>query len=262
MSGARGASAQERQAQDGVSPALEPEVAQWYAEKYYDVEDEVLRVFEPLETPILDRHIANGMRVLDAMMGRGRHALRYAGRGCAVWGNDLNPHMVALVGKAAEAAALSLTLTALDARDLRGIEDGAFDVSFAMYSSLGTIPGSAHRQRAMDEIARVTRQGGLVVIQAHNRLDTFFERDLLAAALRGQFLPREGMERGDILLDYHGLKDMRNHLYTPGELKESFERAGMRVVEEHYMDYANVRMIDGTFRKLQADGFVFVGKKA
>lgn len=246
------------------SPALEPKNAQWYAEHYYSVEDDIIPTFERLDTPLLDRKLKPGMAVFDAMMGRGRHAIRYAKRGCRVWGNDLNPHMVALVRKSAKAASVPrgmLTLTNLDATDLKGVPSDRFDVSFAMYSSIGTIPGSRNRQKAMDEIARVTRPGGLVIIHAHNRLDALFEREFWPW-VREMLLKRpEGFEPGDILMDYNGLHGMFNHFYSPGELRRSLRKAGLKVVEEHYENYGTRKTIRHPFRRLVADGFVFVGKK-
>lgn len=247
-----------------VSPAVDPKNAQWYAEQYYKIEDDVLAVFEKLDTPFLDKRLEPGMLVFDAMMGRGRHAVRYAKRGCKVWGNDLNPHMVRHARDAARAAHVPpgrLKLTNLDATHLEGVPSDHFDVSIAMFSSVGTIPGSRNRQRAINEMARVTRPGGLVIIHAHNRLDALFEREFWPWVKEMYFSRPKHLERGDIITDYNGLEGMFNHFYSPGELRESFRKARLAVVEEHYQDYAARKEISGPLRKLRADGFVFVGRK-
>jgi len=125
---------------------------------------------------------------------------------------------------------------------------------------LARSPGSTSRQTGNGRDRARDEAGGLVIIQAHNRLDTFFEWDLLAAALRGQFLPAKGWSAAMCCSTTTGSRTCATILHS-GELKDSFEHAGLCVTEEHYMDYENVRIIDGPFKKLQADGFVFVGKK-
>lgn len=240
------------------SPAVEKRIAKWYADNYYSVEDEIIPVFERMETPFLDKRIKRGMKVFDAMMGRGRHALRYAQRGCAVWGNDLNPHMVKHARKAAEHLGVKAKLTVLDATNLKSVRSGQFDAVIAMYSALGTIPGKDGRQKAMREFARVCKPGGIVIIHAHNRLDTFLKPgfwDWIVEGWIGRHAP------GDMVTSYNGLDDMYNHFYTPHEFRRSFRKAGLQVIEEAYMHYPTRRWLKGPFAKLKADGFIFVGRK-
>lgn len=246
-----------------ISPAVHPKNAQWYAQHYYAVEDDIIPVFEKLDTPLLDRLLKPGMRVLDAMMGRGRHAVRYAQAGCIVTGNDLNPHMVAFARTTAKAANVPkgrLRLRVGDATRLPD-RDGAYDATIALFSAVGTIPHSRKRQAAISEMARVTKRDGLVVIHAHNRLDGFFSPGFIVWSWRNLIRPDNGLERGDIITDYNGLRRMFNHFYTPGEFHRSFRRAGLRVIEEHYHNYPARKEIRGPFKRWRADGFIYVGKK-
>jgi ubiquinone/menaquinone biosynthesis C-methylase UbiE len=243
------------------SPVVKGKLAQDYAKHYYVIEDDIFTVFEHLDTPFLDKRLKPGMLVLDATMGRGRHAVRYAKRGCTVWGNDLNPHMVAIARKAAKEAGVRMHFLNLDARRLKGVPTGKFDAVISMFSSIGTIPHAKNRQMAVNELARVTRPGGIVIIHAHNRLDTFLKRDWIGWAVKTTFSPDEGLETGDMVTDYNGLENMFNHFYTPAEFRRSFRKAGLAVVEEHYMNYMGRRFIEGPLRKLKADGFIFVGRK-
>jgi ubiquinone/menaquinone biosynthesis C-methylase UbiE len=240
------------------SPAVEKRIAKWYADNYYSVEDEIIPLFEKMETPFLDKRIKPGMHLFDAMMGRGRHALRYAKRGCKVWGNDLNPYMVAHVRKAAKHLKVKPRLTVLDATSLRSVKSSQFDVVIAMYSALGTIPQAKNRQKAMNEFARVCKPGGVVIIHAHNRLDTFLKPafwDWIIEGWLGRHAP------GDMVTSYNNLDDMYNHFYTPGEFRNSFAKAGLKVAEEAYMHYPTKRWLKGPLRKLKADGFIFVAIK-
>jgi ubiquinone/menaquinone biosynthesis C-methylase UbiE len=243
------------------SPVVRGKLAKHYAENYYTIENDILPIFEKLDTPLLDKKLESGMKVLDAMMGRGRHTIRYARRGCSVHGNDLNPYMVAVVRKAAKLAGVQLTLTATDVCTLKGIASNTFDATIAMFSALGTISQAKNRQQAMHAMARVTRPGGRVIIHAHNRLDMFLEPTLFWAAVQITLLPKNGLQQGDVLMDYNGLRKMFNHYYTPREFRTAFKKVGLTVVEEHYMDYEKKKFITGRLRKLHANGFIFVGVK-
>ena len=246
-----------------ISPVVEGEKAAWYAKNYEKIEDDISKVFEKLDTPFLDKRIKPGTKVLDAMMGKGRHAIRYAKRGTYVWGNDLNPYMVALARDNAKKAKLDsskIWFSCRDARTLKKVPKN-FDMTIAMFSAVGTVPHSKNRQQIMNRLAKHTKKGGLVIVHAHNRLDAFFEKDFFWWVVGNTIKPAKGLERGDIVSDYNNLAQMFNHLYTPDEFRKSFEMAGLEVVEEHYMNYETKKFISGPLRKLKADGFIFVGKK-
>ncbi len=247
-----------------ISPAVAKKNARWYAKNYYAVEDDILAIFEKFDTSLLDEFLKPKMRVLDAMMGRGRHAIRYAVHGCIVTGNDLNPHMVTYARKAAKTLRLTskqLKLQTGDATDLKNIKTGSFDVAIAMFSAVGTIPGSQKRQAAMNEMARAVKKNGLVIVHAHNILDGLFKRDFAAWSWRNLIRADKGLEKGDIVTDYNGMKKMFNHFYTPAQFRKSYREAGLIVVEERYYDYGTKEEVKGPFKRLRADGFIFIGKK-
>lgn len=248
-----------------ISPAVESHTAAWYAKNYREIEDDIGPVFEKLDTPFLDERLKPGMKVFDGLMGQGRHALRYAKRGCIVHGNDLNPHMVAFATAEAKRLRIpekNLKLTVGDATRLKGVPSDRFDAALAMFSAIGTIPGSANRQKAMDELSRVTKPGGIVIVHAHNRWDTFFSHEFLPWTIRTYTIPVGTLEKGDIIADYNGLEGMFNHFYSPRELRRSMRKAGLEVVEEAYLAYHPPAFLKGVFRKVRADGFLFVGRKA
>ncbi len=245
------------------SPVVKGDIARWYAKNYSKIEDDIENVFEPLDTPFLDKKIKPNMKVLDAMMGQGRHAIRYAKRGSFVWGNDFNVHMVERAMVLAKKAKLDpdkMRFSCKDARNLKNVPKN-FDVTIAMFSAVGTVPKSKNRQQIMNTLAKHTKKGGIVIVHAHNRLDSFIEKDFVIWAFKNVISPDDGLERGDMIADYNGLESMFNHFYTPGEFRKSFRLAGLKVVEENYMNYTKKKFISGPLRKFKADGFIFVGKK-
>jgi ubiquinone/menaquinone biosynthesis C-methylase UbiE len=243
------------------SPVVTGEKAAWYAKHYYAVEDDIMPTFEKLDTPFLDRKLTPGMLVLDAMCGRGRHAIRYAKRGCVVEANDLNPHMVHHAARLAKAARATIRWHNIDASRLRGIPANRYDAVIAMFSAVGTIPDAARRQDALRAFARVVKPGGIVIVHAHNRWDTFFKPSWWPWVARTYLFPEKGLITGDMVTHYNGLQDMFNHFYSPREFRDAFRAAGLRVLEERYEDYEKRKARTGIARKLFADGFTFVAEK-
>ncbi len=246
-----------------ISPVVEGDKAAWYAKNYEKIEDDISRIFEKMDTPFLDKRLTKDMKVLDAMCGKGRHAIRYAKRCKFVWANDLNPHMVALARDDSRKHKLSPDKIWFSCRDAANIKNAPkdFDATIAMFSAIGTVPKAKNRQKIMNSLAKHTKKNGIVIVHAHNRLDSFFEKDFFWWVVRTSISPKKGLETGDMIADYNGLEDMFNHFYTPAEFRKSFRKAGLEVVEEHYMNYGTKKFIKGPLRKFKADGFIFVAKK-
>jgi SAM-dependent methyltransferase len=103
-----------------------------------------------------------GERVLDIACGTGNTALVAQARGAAVTGLDLTPGLLAVARRrAAEAGLDDITWQEGDAENLP-FPDAAFDV---VVSSCGLM-FAPDQQKVADEVARVTRRGGRIAIQA------------------------------------------------------------------------------------------------
>jgi ubiquinone/menaquinone biosynthesis C-methylase UbiE len=109
--------------------------------------------------------IRAGERVLDIACGTGNTALAARARGAAVTGLDLTPELLAVAKKrGAEHGYDDIIWQEGDAEDLP-FPDGAFDV---VVSSCGLMFAPDQRKVA-SEVARVTRRGGRIAIQAWTR---------------------------------------------------------------------------------------------
>ena len=103
-----------------------------------------------------------GERVRDIACGTGNTALAVRARGAEVTGLDLTPELLAVAREREAAEGLSgINWKEGDAENLP-FEDGSFDV---VVSSCGLM-FAPDQQRVADEVARVTRPGGRVAIQA------------------------------------------------------------------------------------------------
>jgi SAM-dependent methyltransferase len=109
--------------------------------------------------------IRAGERVLDVACGTGNTALMARARGAAVTGLDLTPELLAVARRrAAEADLGGIEWVEGDAERMP-FPDGAFDV---VVSSCGLM-FAPDQQKIADEVARVTKRGGRIAIQAWTR---------------------------------------------------------------------------------------------
>lgn len=109
--------------------------------------------------------IRAGEKVLDIACGTGNTALAAAARGADVTGLDLTPELLDVASARARAAGLAdITWQEGDAEHLPFPAD-SFDVAV---SSCGLM-FAPDQQRVADEVARVTRPGGRIAIQAWTR---------------------------------------------------------------------------------------------
>ncbi len=246
-----------------IAEAVEAEkISKDYAEHFYE-QEAVMASHFLLDTALLDRLIRPGSRIFDAMMARGRHVLHFARKGCSVYGNDRNKHMVGLVRAELRKESLKAKLLSRDVTNLKGVKDNYFDSVICMYSSLGCIPGSSNRQKAMAEFARILRPGGIVVVHAHSPLGDLEKPTDILLMLRDMFPKRPaGLERGDCYY-LHGssLGYSYVHEFKPKEFRKLFESAGLRIVKEFYLNLKQDKVIHKLLF-FASGGFIFVGQKA
>ncbi len=245
-----------------IAEAVEAEKkSREYAEQFYE-QEAVMASHFVLDTALLDRLIPPGSRIFDAMMARGRHVLHFARKGYSVYGNDRNKHMVKLVEEELRNEGLKAKLLSIDVTNLKQVRDDYFDSVICMYSSLGCIPGSFNRQKAMREFARILKPGGIVVVHAHSPLDTLEKPTDLLWMLKGMFWKTPaGLERGDwYYLHGSSLGYSYIHEFRPKEFRNLFTSAGLKVVKEFYLNLKQDRIIHDLF-SFASGGFIFVGRK-
>jgi SAM-dependent methyltransferase len=135
--------------------------ATWAAGDY----DAIARGIQPVADHVVRvARVRAGERVLDVACGTGNTALVARARGAVVTGLDLTPELLDVArGRAAEEG-LDVTWTVGDAEALP-FPDGSFDV---VLSSCGLM-FAPDQQKVAEEVARVTRPGGRIAIQAWTR---------------------------------------------------------------------------------------------
>lgn len=119
---------------------------------------------------IARRHIAPGMRVLDAACGTGNTALLAARRGAGVTGVDIASNLLQQARERADREGLEVAFEEGDVEDLP-YDDASFDLVLSMYG----VMFAPRPERAAAELVRVCRPGGQIVL-ANWRPDGFIAR--------------------------------------------------------------------------------------
>ncbi len=133
--------------------------ATWAAGDYDRIAQGILAVADHV---VRSGRIHAGDRLLDVACGTGNTALVARARGAEVTGLDLTPELLAIAEQhAAEEGYDDITWKVGDAEELP-FPDGTFDV---VVSSCGLM-FAPDQQKVANEVARVTKRGGRVAIQA------------------------------------------------------------------------------------------------
>jgi SAM-dependent methyltransferase len=122
----------------------------------------------------LERYLPKSGRVLDAGGGPGRYAIELCRRGYQVVLLDISRGCLDFAGERFGAESNEVRERLEDAvvgdvRDLSPFEDCSFDVVLCL-DPLSYLPELAERSKALDELLRVTKVGGLVCIAVRGYL--------------------------------------------------------------------------------------------
>jgi ubiquinone/menaquinone biosynthesis C-methylase UbiE len=182
-----------------------------------------------------------GLRVLDAGCGSGFQTVQFAATGAKVWGMDISPE---LVNMAAKKLLDTGSQSSVQVSDLQAIPflDGSFDVVCCLGSTLSFIPDY---RKAVEEMARVLRPGGRILIEVENKwnLDMFwatlnalmfdildYGEDLRSSLEWARHPLKEGFWGYSKFnqVETEGEIDLFMRFFTPTEVSELLESQGLR----------------------------------
>jgi ubiquinone/menaquinone biosynthesis C-methylase UbiE len=132
-----------------------------------------------------------GRRLLEVGFGMGTDLFQFASAGAIVAGVDLSPEHLRIATQRFRLSGIPADLRLADAERLP-FADGSFDVVY----TFGVVHHTPDTQRAVDEIYRVLKPGGLAVIGVYHRFSVYFLCSVLLESyiLRLRFL-RESYRR-------------------------------------------------------------------
>ena len=121
----------------------------------------------PAEEILVLEYFPDNAQVLDLGCGAGRTTIPMAEMGLKVVGIDFSPSMIQMAQELAKVSNVEPDLQVMDAMDLK-FADSNFDIALFSYNGLELLPGVEGKKRALREIHRVLKPGGLFVFCAHS----------------------------------------------------------------------------------------------
>jgi SAM-dependent methyltransferase len=216
------------------------------------------------DAAMLDARLVEPGPLADLGCGAGRLSLHFARRGFPVTAVELSQPLLEVVGLKAAEQGVRVSRLRANLCDLRCLPDSSFAYALMMFSTLGMIRGSAQRQRALSEAARILRPGGTLALHAHNIYLNLHDpqgRRWLIGQLAEVFSHRS--ELGDRLMTYRGIPGMEVHLYRWRELKRSLAVAGLRIFDVIPIDAIRASQIPAPWfwHGLRAGGWIVFAKR-
>jgi ubiquinone/menaquinone biosynthesis C-methylase UbiE len=169
--------------------------------------------------------------VLDVGGGPGRYTIELGKMGYDVVLVDLLPEMLELAKKQIKRSGVwkrvsQITQGSID--DLNMFENEIFDATICLGGPLSHIVNETRRERAIDELIRVTKKDSPVFISVIGRIAVLVSELIRAPEeIELEIFPRI-RDTGDY---YGGYGFAPCHFYQPEELKKSLEKGGLEVLE-------------------------------
>ena len=192
----------------------------------------------PPEQSLFDTYVRDGVAVLDLGVGGGRTVAHLSARAGRYVGIDYSAAMVA----ACRAKHPYADIRLMDASDLHVFDDAVFDTAVFSYNGLDYLHPETKRRQCIDELARVTRDGGIVILSSHNVRALVRPRTQIASRSRAiaiqaygavrlaRFaLPSRAFWSGEGYLRDSATPHV-NFATTPGRIAEEFGHRGFRLV--------------------------------
>lgn len=120
------------------------------------------------EEVVLKKYLTLNARVLDLGCGTGRTTIPLHLMGYSVIGVDITPEMIANAKKIAQIKEFDIRYEVGDATALQ-FPDTSFDGVLFSNQGWTMIPGRSLRTRALQEVFRVLRKGGVFIVTTHVR---------------------------------------------------------------------------------------------
>ena len=192
------------------------------------------------ERYIFDHYFADAGKVLDLGCGTGRTSRHLARRGHEVTAIDYSPTMLERARQRSNGFNIHLSL--MDAVAL-GFSDCTFDYCLFAHNGLDYLHPRTNRAKALGEIFRVLKPGGLLAFSSHNCLwiptrpaDIL---NVLKSALRFKFAPYRW--------DYASYGQLYTHFISPtGQVKE-LQHLGftsVKIVSQHSLTHWKITVLD------------------
>ncbi len=178
-----------------------------------------------LERELIAKYFtANGSRILDVGCGYGRTTKPLADMGYSVVGIDVVPRMI----DAAHAEYPTIDFQLMSATDL-AFPDNSFDGVLFSFNGIDYIYPEERRLKALQEIRRVLKPGGVCILTSHNRATLVTRPRFRAVKLFWQTL-KSGLLFSPYIVAPYGDGDQITFCRMPVSQVKDFRSAGFEVL--------------------------------
>lgn len=175
------------------------------------------------ERYVITKYMSRGKRILDVGCGAGRTTKHIDDEGADVIGIDLAP---ALIARAKELYP-DIDFKVMNVLQL-AFEDEAFDVVFFSFNGIDNLYPESERVRALKEMKRVLKDGGLLIYSSHNALCIPHTKGSLVSFFMNFFRLRLGLHWR---VSHQSFGKLIQCYTTLRHEKRTLNNLGMRIVE-------------------------------
>jgi len=137
---------------------------EWGSKEFFEEVEKFRYLTQPFMNEIVGFDKFVGKKVLEIGCGLGTDLLQFARNGANVTGVDLTPNSIELVRKRFSIEDLSVETKIADAENLP-FENGSFELVY----SFGVLHHTPNTQKAIEEVYRVLKPGGKIIIMLYNK---------------------------------------------------------------------------------------------
>ncbi|HTP13772.1 MAG TPA: methyltransferase domain-containing protein [Bacteroidota bacterium] len=173
---------------------------------------------QPFMRRVMEFDGFRGKKLLEIGCGLGTDLLQFARGGALVTGVDLTPASIELVKKRFALYELPVRAQVADAEHLP-FSDNSFDVVY----SFGVLHHTPNTQQALDEVYRVLKPGGRLMIMLYHRRSMHVQLGTIYATLANKFRG-SGRVAEEWVRVYDGDGNPLGKSYTRGEVRTMFQK--------------------------------------
>lgn len=185
------------------------------------------------EKNLIEKYFSKQDRILDLGCGTGRTTIPLFQLGyTGIIGLDIAESMIQRAQDLARSVEAEVSFVTGNACDLR-YPDHSFDSALFSYNGIMQIPGRQNRKKALSEIQRVLRPGGVFIFTTHDQESSpefgKFWREEERKWRLGLQDPRL-LEYGDIIID-ESHQELFIHIATREEIEHCLQHSGWEILE-------------------------------
>lgn len=190
------------------------------SKEFYDEVERFRYETQPFMEKVMEFKNFRGKNLLEIGCGLGTDLLQFARGGATVTGVDLTPASIELVKRRFNLYGMKVNAKVADAENLP-FSDNTFDVVY----SFGVLHHTPNTQKAIDEVYRVLKPGGRIIIMLYHRASMHVVLGTLYAKLTGKINSNADATE-DWVRVYDGEHNPLGKAYTRSQIKKMFRHFG------------------------------------